>query len=113
MPRLYWRIFIAFWAVIILTVVVTVTVNTVVLRDDVATSRLQALFASMDALTEQAQRTLDSEGEAGLREWLAQKRASLNVPMFIVDPDGIELLGQPLPRRLLRPGSRPGSRLGS
>jgi len=131
MSRLYWRIFIAFWAVIILTVVVTVTVNTVVLRDDVATSRLQALFASMDALTEQAQRTLDSEGEAGLREWLAQKRASLNVPMFIVDPDGMELLGQPLPPRLrpppelqsgferwrerrfeLRPDARPGPRRG-
>ncbi len=105
MSRLYWRIFIAFWMVIVLTMVATVTVNTLISRDDVETSRLQALFASLDALAEQAQRTLDKEGEAGLREWLEQKQASLNVPMFIVDPDGNELRGQPLPRRFRRPPS--------
>jgi len=103
MSRLYWRIFFSFWVVIILTLVATVTVNTLASRDDAETLRLQALFASMDALAEQAQRKLDKEGEAGLREWLEQKQASLNVPMFIIDPDGKELRGQPLPRRFRRP----------
>jgi two-component system sensor histidine kinase CpxA len=108
MSRLYWRIFIAFWLVLLATMIVTGVVNRLTLDEDVASFRLQSLRASMDALTEQAQRTLDREGEEGLREWLRQKEASLQVPMFIIDPAGKELLGRPTPPP--PPGTRPGDR---
>jgi two-component system sensor histidine kinase CpxA len=101
MSRLYWKIFIAFWLVLLLTIIVTVTVNRLTLSDDVASSRMETLSASMDALAEQAQRTLTAAGEEGLRAWLEEKQTSLRVPIFIVAPDGTELLG-----RLLPPGLR-------
>jgi two-component system sensor histidine kinase CpxA len=100
MSRLYWKIFVSFWLVLLATMVVTAAVNRLTADEDLATFRLQSLRASLDALAEQAQRTLDREGEEGLRSWLRDKEASLQVPMFIIDPQGNELLGRqppPLP----------------
>jgi len=111
MSRLYWKIFLAFWLVIITTIMITVVVNNVVFREQLATTRFNAMRASLDALTEQAQRALDERGEAGLRDWLTEQRGT-EPPLLIVDPARREVFGRPLPRfarRALRAGPGDGA----
>ena len=98
MTRLYWRIFFSFWIVIILTVVVTVAVNTIAFRDELVNWRFDALSNSLSNLSQQAQRALDRGGEEELRRWL--RRHQLQQPaatLLIVGPGGEELLRRPLP----------------
>lgn len=103
MNRLYWRIFLAFWLVIIMTIVVTVTVGSISLRTEVADTRFAALSGSLDALAEQAQGRLLESGRPGLTAWLQdQQRASPLQHLLIIDTDGQDILGRPVPPRITR-----------
>jgi two-component system sensor histidine kinase CpxA len=116
MTRLYWRIFISFWLVIIMTVIVTVAVNSIAFRDEIVNSRFSALRDSMELLSQQAQQALDEGGENGLRDWLQMREALQPVPpLLIVNPAGAEMLQRPLPAGLdrVRPETRPFSRTGA
>lgn len=98
MTRLYWRIFISFWLVIILTVVVTVAVNTIAFRDEIVDTRFSALNNSLANLSQQAQQALDKGGEAELRSWLEKYQAQQPAAtLLIIGPGGEELLRRPLP----------------
>jgi signal transduction histidine kinase len=98
MTRLYWRIFFSFWLVIILTVVVTVAVNTIAFRDEMVNTRFSALNDSLGNLSRQAQQALDSGGEAELRRWLERHQAQQPAAtLLIIGPGGQELLRRPLP----------------
>lgn len=98
MTRLYWRIFFSFWMVIILTVVITVAVNTIAFRDEMVNTRFSALSKSLGNLSQQAQQALDAGGEAELRRWLQQYQAGQPAAtLLIVGPGGEELLRRPLP----------------
>jgi two-component system sensor histidine kinase CpxA len=115
MTRLYWRIFISFWLVIIMTVIVTVAVNSIAFRDEMENTRFSALRDSLDILSRQAQQALDEEGEDGLRDWLrARQEQQPFPPLLIINPAGEELLQRPLPAGLerLRPDARPFNRAG-
>lgn len=105
MTRVYWRIFLAFWLVLVVTVLVTAGVNWVVFRDELAYTRADTLRDSLDALAEQAQRRLRGDGLEGLRDWLRDLQAGAPMPpLLIVGPDGRDILGRPTPPgfRLLR-----------
>jgi len=108
MSKLYWRIFLAFWAVIILTTVVTGALNSLFFADEVEFTRAQVIRDSLDALSEQAERALRSGGEDELRSWLRRRvEGSPRPSLLIIAPDGRELLGRRLPpgmRERLRPG---------
>ena len=97
MSRLYWRIFIAFWLVIVITVAIAVTASTVSLLAELDTARVETLRTSLDALAEQAERELISRGKEGLTEWLStQVQARPDPPLLVVGPDDHELLNRPL-----------------
>lgn len=103
MNRLYWRIFVAFWAVIITTVVVTVAAGSLARRSDVADTRFAALSGSLDALAEQAQGRLQAAGRPGLARWLQDRQETAPMQhLLIVDADGRELFGRPLPPPVMR-----------
>lgn len=105
MSKLYWRIFLAFWAVLIVTTVITVAVNAIAFRDQEASTRFESVRALLDAVSAQAQRVLADEGEEGLRAWLRSRQRDPAIPpLLVVGPDGEELLGRPLPPRGLGPG---------
>lgn len=114
MSKLYWRIFLAFWAVIILTTIVTSAVNSLFFADEVALTRAQSLRASLDALSEQAERALQAGGESALRDWLRRRVENSGTRLLIITPDGRELLGRRIPpgvdgpraSRALPPGPR-------
>ena len=110
MTRLYWRIFLSFWLVIIMTVIVTVAVNTIAFRDELVNSRFSALRDSLEILSRQAQQALDDGGEDGLRTWLEIRQQQQPVPpLLIVSQAGKELLGRPLPVGLDRTHTESGS----
>lgn len=98
MSKLYWRIFFAFWVVIIMTTVVTSAVNSLFFADEVDFTRTETIRSSLDALSEQAERSLKSGGEEALRGWLGDQMENSPEPMLlIIAPDGRELLGRRLP----------------
>ena len=98
MHSLYWRIFLAFWAALALILVgtVTVAVNATAHRTDRPWIQRGQLFA-------QAARAFESGGPAALQSWLQSLSADPFSRTFIVDRDGHEMLGRPLPRSLSPP----------
>lgn len=103
MNRLYWRIFVAFWAVIIMTIVVTVATGSLARRSDVADTRFVALSNTLDALAEQAQGRLQAAGRPGLTRWLQDRQETAPLQrLLIIDADGREVLGRPLPPPVMR-----------
>ena len=115
MTRLYWRIFISFWLVIIMTVIVTVAVNSIVFRDELVNTRFKVLRDSLEILSRQAQQALDEGGEDGLRDWLKSRQEQQPMPpLLIIDQAGEDLLQRPLPAGLdrIRRGTRPFNRRG-
>jgi len=109
MTRLYWRIFLSFWLVIIMTVIVTVAVNSIAFRDELVNTRFSALRDSLEILSRQAQQVIDEGGEEGLRDWLKIRQEQQPMPpLLIVDQSGSELLQRPLPGGFdrIRPDAR-------
>jgi two-component system sensor histidine kinase CpxA len=98
MHSLYWRIFLAFWAALALILVgtVTVAVNATAHRTDRPWIQRGQLFA-------QAARAFESGGPPALQSWLQSLSAEPFSRTFIVDRDGHEMLGRPLPRSLSPP----------
>jgi two-component system sensor histidine kinase CpxA len=106
--NLYWRIFLAFWAVIIATTLITVSFNSLAFRDQQADTRFESGRAALDALSEQAQRALDADGREGLVRWLRVRQRDPGMPLLlIIGPDGQELLDRPLPGPLRMLARRP------
>src|SRR6516162_2638565 len=98
MHSLYWRIFLAFWAALALILVgtVTVAVNATAHRTDRPWIQRGQLFA-------QAARAFESGGPPALQSWLQSLSVEPFSRTFIVDRDGHEMLGRPLPRSLSPP----------
>jgi signal transduction histidine kinase len=98
--RLYLRIFLSFWLVIVLTIAVVLALNFQLERawqDDAEISQRAVRMASN--LGDQARHALERNGEAGLRRFAErsnQRRSRLQVLVF--DAAGNELTGRSSPR---------------
>ncbi len=109
MSRFYWRLFLAFVLVIVVTTMVSASVGTLLLGSAVDSSRQESLRATLSAVAAQAERVLADGGEAALRDWLKEQQAELAVPLLMITPQQRELLGRPLPpgsERMLRRAQR-------
>lgn len=105
MSRFYWRLFLAFVLVIVLTTMVSAAVGGLLLGSAVDSSRQESLRATLSAVAAQAERVLEGGGEAALRSWLQAQQADLEIPLLVVTPQQRELLDRPLPpgsERMLR-----------
>lgn len=101
MSRLSVRIFLAFWAVIVLTLVSVVAINSQIHRyqrgEELEQERTEFIEERVFA---PAQAALNRHGERGLRRWLVAARArSRMLDLHVVDASGRALLGDRLPRR--------------
>lgn len=95
MNRLSLKIFISFFATLLL-----IAVGAVVVTGYVVSERREAAPTAMRDLLQGAETALAEGGRAGLTEWLRGRNARLfGTPVFIVDEAGVELLGRPLPPR--------------
>lgn len=101
MSRLSVRIFLAFWAVIVLTLVSVVLINSQIhlyqRGEEFEQERTEFIEERVFA---PAQAALNRHGERGLKRWLMAARArSRMLDLHIVDASGRTLLGDRLPRR--------------
>jgi two-component system sensor histidine kinase CpxA len=93
LSSLYTRVLVSFWAVMLLIVAGAVGVTWLVLVE-----RGDEMPRVSADLMQGAALALRDGGEDGLREWLRATRARRpGVRVLIVDPDGHDLLGRPLP----------------
>src|ERR1700752_3453127 len=115
MHSLYWRIFLAFWVALALILVGTVTVAV-----NATAHRTDRPWVQRGQLYGQAARAFESGGPQALEEWLGSLPAAplgpggpqalekcLRPPPaepfgrpFMIEPDGREMLGRPLPPTL-------------
>ncbi|MHA1564989.1 MAG: HAMP domain-containing sensor histidine kinase [Alphaproteobacteria bacterium] len=106
MGRLYWKIFLGYWAVAVVVAVVT-SVATNLMSDYDAPRRFNALNElRLESSAVTAQLLLGQGGPAALRDWLqAQGRESgrrgSGAPLWVIGPGGRDLLGRHVPRPVL------------
>src|ERR1700724_542446 len=104
MHSLYWRIFLAFWAALALILVGTVTVAV-----NATAHRSERPWVQRGQLYAQAARAFESGGAPALKSWLQSLGGEPFTRTFVVDPQGHEILGRPLPASLNGLGGSPGS----
>lgn len=95
MHSLYWRIFLAFWAALALILVGTVTVAV-----NATAHRTDRPWVQRGQLYGQAARAFETGGTEALEGWLRSLPAEPFGRTFIIEPDGREMLGRPLPPTL-------------
>jgi len=102
--NLFLRFFLSFWAATVLVLIVTV-LTTLWL----ASERWSRDQDRQDELARQASAVLATDGVPGLRAWIrAQQRAVAPGFLFLLDHDGHDILGRPVPDSLqARVGHRP------
>src|SRR5580658_7630399 len=108
MHSLYWRIFLAFWAALALILVGTVTVAV-----NATSHRTERPWVQRGQLYAQAARAFETGGPEALRGWLKSVADEPLSRTYVVEPDGREMLGRPLPASLSGDGGaatqgRPG-----
>ena len=93
MKSLQTRIFLSFWAVMVLLVVGSVGFTWIVVAE-----RMGEVPRLSGVLMHRAAEALASGGETGLIEWLhTEREGGENLRVLVVGPDGRELLGRSLP----------------
>ncbi len=103
MHSLYWRIFLAFWVALALILVGTVTVAV-----NATAHRAERPWLQRGQLYGQAARAFESGGPVALEGWLRSLPAEPFGRTFVIEPNGREMLGRPLPPSLSGvPGSVP------
>src|SRR5499427_3718732 len=95
MHSLYWRIFLAFWVALALILVGTVTVAV-----NATAHRTERPWIQRGQLYAQAAREFESGGAPALQKWLQSLAPEPFGRTFVVGPDGLEMLGRPLPHML-------------
>jgi two-component system sensor histidine kinase CpxA len=111
MHRLFWKIFLSFWAALILFAGAAMLTASHYLEkarlETVALSPRARLLSHVG----DAQRIAERAGVDGLKAWLHEIDRHEPVPLYLLDRNGVDLLGRPLPigvaERLARETARP------
>ena len=90
MFRLYWKIFLWFWLMLILTIVSVSWVSISLTQKSLITSREKDL---LQAFTLSAITVLENGGEKALNKWSRQLKKSFNTEVFLVNAKTGELVG--------------------
>jgi len=111
MHRLFWKIFLSFWITLILFAGATVLTASHYIEEARKQAALTSPHRRLMARVDEAQRVADRAGIDGLKAWLREMDRREPVPLLLVDGNGTELLGRPVPeavaRRLARDAMRP------
>ena len=90
MFRLYWKIFIWFWLMLILTIIAVSWVSISITKKSLITTREKDL---LQAFTLAAVTMLENGGEPALLQWSSQLKKSFNIQVFLVNAQTGELVG--------------------
>lgn len=90
MFRLYWKIFLWFWLMLILTIIAVSWVSISITKKSLITTREKDL---LQAFTLAAVTMLENGGEPALLQWSSQLKKSFNIEVFLVNAQTGELVG--------------------
>ena len=108
MGSLFWKIFLSF-----LLAMALIIVSSVLVTFDYANDYIERLESPHPReLVLDASRIVDESGEAGLTAWLTEVNKSSPFAVFVLSPEGVDLLGRRLPRPWRSRWQRPGGRRG-
>jgi len=95
--RLYWKIFLAFWLSLVFFVTVTLVAASYYLQQTRARAADVNPHQRHMTLLREARGIAGSEGIAGLERWLTRLDRREVTPYYLLDEQGRDLLGRPLP----------------
>ena len=112
MHRLFWKIFLSFWAALILFAGAAMLTASHYLEQARMENAAISPRARLLSHVSDAQRIAERDGVDGLKAWLREIDRREPIPLFLLDRNGADLLGRPLPlgiaERLARETMRPG-----
>jgi len=112
MHRLFWKIFLSFWAALILFAGAAMLTASHYLEQARLENAAMSPRARLLSHVSDAQRIAERDGVDGLKAWLREIDRHEPLPLYLLDPNGTDLLGRPLPsglaERLAREALRPG-----
>ena len=112
MHRLFWKIFLSFWAALILFAGAAMLTASHYLEQARMENAAISPRARLLSHVSDAQRIAERDGVDGLKAWLREIDRREPIPLFLLDHNGADLLGRPLPlgiaERLARETMRPG-----
>jgi two-component system sensor histidine kinase CpxA len=100
--RLFWKIFLSFWAALFLFAGVTIFAASHFLDRMREQEQVTSPFERFRNYAAEGQRIVERDGVDGLRKWLSGLDRSEIVPLLLLDPEGHDLLGRPVPERLVQ-----------
>lgn len=112
MHRLFWKIFLSFWAALILFAGAAMLTASHYLEQARLENAAMSPRARLLSHVSDAQRIAGRDGVDGLKAWLRDIDRREPLPLYLLDRNGVDLLGRPLPigiaERLARDAARPG-----
>ena len=110
MHRLFWKIFLSFWVALVLFAAATMFSASQYLEHTRQQEEAAGPRARLQQRVAEAQHIADHGGIEGLRAWLRDLDRRELVPVLLLDGDGHDLLGRPVPapvaERLAREAAR-------
>ena len=110
MHRLYWKIFLSFWAALILFAGATMYAASHFLDRLREQQEITSPFERFQNYAADGQRIAERDGVDALRKWLATLDRSEIVPLFLLDRDGHDLLDRLVPEQLVERLAREANR---
>jgi two-component system sensor histidine kinase CpxA len=111
MHRLFWKIFLSFWAALIVFAGATIFAASHYLEQTRQQQEAASPRERLARYAAEAQHIAELAGVEGLKKWLREIDRSEPVPLLLVDREGAELLGRTVPplvtERMARDGMRP------
>ncbi|MHB8741928.1 MAG: ATP-binding protein [Sulfuricaulis sp.] len=101
MHRLFWKIFLSFWTALILFSAATMFAASHFLDHLREQQELTSPFERFRSYAADGQHIADASGITGLKQWLQTLDRSEVVPLLVIDHDGHDLLGRPVPERII------------
>lgn len=107
MHSLFWKIFLSFWGALILFALATLLSMNLFLEHKRQEQGQVSPREYMRKLVDEARSAVDRDGVEGLRRWLARTDRNEVLPLLLLDAEGRDLLGRPVPEHLQARLARP------
>lgn len=100
MHSLFWKIFLSFWGALILFALATLLSMNLFLEHKRQEQGQVSPREYMRKLVDEARDAADRDGTEGLRRWLVRTDRHEVLPLLLLDAEGHDLLGRPVPEYL-------------
>ena len=102
MNSLFFKIFVSFWLTLVLFAGSAIWLASNYLDDVRSEHNTSGLHERMASYSQEAREIVNSGNLAALKQWLTQLDHHEPIPILLIDQHGEELLGRPVPARIVR-----------